>query len=139
MKRHTYVATIAALMTSAEQEAAALGDEQPGAEHLLLAAAGLDDSTAAIGVTPASVRAAIVAVHARALGADVELPVSTRPLRGVYRAADSLKEVFQRTRALSKGEPLTALHVLRAAAERRHGTVALVIDELGIDRDGLAS
>lgn len=61
MKRHTSVATIAALLTSAEQEAAALGDEQPGAEHLLLAAA------------------------------------------------------------------------------RRHGTVALVIDELGIDRDGLAS
>ena len=137
MKRHTSVATIAAPMTSADPEAAALGDQQPGAEHLLLAAAGLDDSTAAIGVTPTSVRAAIVAVHARAFG--VELPESTRPLRGAYRSADSLKEVSQRTRVLSKGEPLSALHVLRAAAERRHGTVALVIDELGIDRDGLAS
>ena len=139
MNRLSSVATIAALLTSAEREAAALGDEQPGAEHLLLAAAGIDGTTTSLGVTPSSVRAAILAVHARALGAEVELAPSTRQLSGPYRSAESLKEVFQRTRVLSKGEPLTALHVLRAAAERRHGTVALVIDELGIDRDGLTS
>lgn len=115
MNRLSSMATIAALMTSAEQEAAALG------------------------VTPHSVRATILAVHARALGAEVELAPSTRRLSGPYQSAESLKEVFQRTRVLSKGEPLTALHVLRAAAERRHGTVALVIDELGIDREGLSS
>ena len=109
------VQTIATLLGSAESEAAALGDTQPGAEHLLLAAAALDDSVAAFGVTPDAVRAAIRAVHARALGADIELAPS-EPARGAYRGASSLNEVFQRVRTLSKGEQLTALHVLRAAA-----------------------
>jgi hypothetical protein len=75
MNRRSSVATIAALMTGAEHEAAALGDDEPGAEHLLLAAAALDDSIAPLGVTPDAVRAAIVAVHARALGAEIELAI----------------------------------------------------------------
>lgn len=133
------VMTIAALMKAAEQEAAALGDEQPGAEHLLIAALGLDDSTTTLGVTCDDARSAIRAVHATALGAEVAMTPSTRPLTGVYRSSNSLQEVFQRTRVLSKGERLTGMHVVRAAAEREHGTVALVIDELGIDRAGLSA
>lgn len=128
------VTTIAALLTAAEREAAELGDEQPGAEHLLVAALDLDESTVALGVTANDARAAIRAVHARALGADLALTPSARPLAGAYRSTNSLQEVFQRTRVLSKGTRLTGMHVVRAAAEREHGTVALVIDELGILR-----
>lgn len=131
------IATISALLKAAEQEAAAMGDEQPGAEHLLVAALGLDDTVAPLGVTADDARAAIVRVHATALGAHVDLPPSSRPLTGVYRSSASLQEVFQRARVLSKRERLTGLHVVRAAAERENGTVARVIDELGIDRDGL--
>lgn len=133
------IATIAALLSAAEKEAAALGDEQPGAEHLLVAALDLDDSTTALGVTAGDARAAIRAVHARALGADVTLTPSTRPLAGAFRSTNSLQEVFQRTRVLSKRQQLTGMHVVRAAAERERGTVALVIDELGIDRAELGA
>jgi hypothetical protein len=119
-------------MTAAEREAAELGDEQPAAEHLLVAALALDESTRGLTVTSEDARAAIRAVHARALGADLALTPSSRTLRGAYRSSVSLQEVFQRVRVLSKGEPLTGMHVVRAAAEREHGTVALVIDELGI-------
>ena len=128
------ITTIASLLAAAERVAAALGDEQPGAEHLLVAALELDDSTRGLGVTADDARAAIRAVHASALGGDVPLPPSGRPLRGAYRGSTSLQEVFQRTRVLSKREHLTGMHVVRAAAERERGTVALVIDELGIDR-----
>lgn len=128
------VTTIAHLLTAAEREAAALGDEQPGAEHLLVAALELDDSTSALGVTADDARAAIRAVHGRALGADVTLTPSKRRLGGIFRSSNSLQQVFQRVRVLSKGERLTGMHVVRAAAERDRGTVALVIDELGIDR-----
>lgn len=132
------ITTIAALLGAAEREAAALGDEQPGAEHLLVAALDLDDSTESLGVTADDARAAIRAVHARSLGADVPLVASKRPLAGLFRSSNSLQQVFQRVRVLSKGEPLTGMHVVRAAAERDRGTVALVIDELGIDRAGLS-
>jgi hypothetical protein len=130
----TDVKTIATLLQAAERIAAELGDEQPGAEHLLAAALDLDESTVALGVTADDARAAITAVHARSLGSDIALTPSTRPLSGVYRSANSLQEVFQRTRMLSKGTRLTGMHVVRAAAERERGTVALVIDELGISR-----
>lgn len=130
--------TIASLLTAAEREAAALGDEQPGAEHLLVAALDLDDSTSGLGVTADDARAAIRMVHSRALGADVPLTPSKRPLAGLFRSSNSLQQVFQRTRVLSKRERLTGMHVVRAAAERERGTIALVIDELGIDRAELA-
>lgn len=40
------IRTMKALFTAAENEATALGDEQPGAEHLFLAALTLDDASA---------------------------------------------------------------------------------------------
>jgi hypothetical protein len=129
--------TIAALLNAAEREAAELGDATPGAEHLLAAAAELDDSVAHLQVTTSAVRTAIRAVHARALGAEFDLPATGPATRGPFRGDTSLQQVFQRVRTLSKAEPLTALHVFRAAAEREHGTVALVIDELGLDRDAV--
>ncbi len=48
------IALIAALLTTAENEARALGDSEPGAEHLLLAALLVDDSSArdALGAVP---------------------------------------------------------------------------------------
>ena len=73
---------IAALLTTAEQEARALGDAEPGAEHLLLAALLVNDPSARealatlAAVDAAAVRSAIVAVHSASLA---DLHRCTRP------------------------------------------------------------
>lgn len=144
-----------ALFPATEQEAAALGDEQPGPEHLLLGALSLpDDSTArdalaSLHVTPQDVRAAIGRVHADALTAvdvatDAGLATSSsaggRRLEGPYRSTGLGQEVFRRAVALSKEDTpavLRAAHVVLAVAEQEHGTVARVLAAVGIDRRAL--
>ena len=135
------IALIAELLTTAENEARALGDPQPGAEHLLLAAALVDDPSArdALGVDGAAVREAIIAVHAEALAAvsitTNEQAAPLPPARGVYRSEVSTQEVFQRARRLARRSPtgLRAAHVLIAVAERQHGTAARVLQRLGLE------
>lgn len=149
------IRTMKALFTAAENEATALGDEQPGAEHLFLAALTLDDASArsalaTLGVTAEEVRSAIVRVHATALdaiGVDGGTdrvpgqPDSSRPLTGPYRSTGSARDLFQRARRLSaadKPAKLRAGHVAIAAAEAQHGTLARLLDLLSIDRSRLA-
>lgn len=136
------IAFIAALLTTAENEARALGDPEPGAEHLLLAALLVDDPTArqALDVDAAAVRDAIGAVHAEALAA-VSITVDEQaqpvpPARGVYRSEVSAQEVFQRARRLARRSPtgVRSAHVLLAVAEREHGTAARVLQRLGLER-----
>ncbi len=161
---------IAQLLTIAESEARALGDPEPGAEHLLLAALLVDDgsgrdaianatssgtqapaSGTAVGATAVdattvdatTVRTAIAAVHAASLSAigvaAPDLDTALPPARGVYRSEVSGREVFQRARVLSKRSPsgLRSAHVVLAAAERERGTVARVLEYLGVDRVAL--
>ncbi len=137
---------IAALLTLAETEARALGDAEPGAEHLLLAALLVDDPTArdALATQGAvdadAVRTAIAAVHAASLTAvgvtAPDLEAALPAASGIYRSEVSAQEVFQRARVLSRGSRsgLRSAHVLAAAAERERGTVARVLEHLGVDR-----
>ena len=133
---------IADLLTTAEAEARALGDAQPGAEHLLLAALLVGDSSArdALALDAATVREAITATHSDAL-ASVEITTDASgsplpPARGVYRSEVSTQEVFQRARRLSRrsSSGLRSAHVLLAVAEREHGTAARVLQRLGLER-----
>ena len=145
------IRTMKALFTAAENEATALGDEQPGAEHLFLAALTLDDDSArsalaTLGVTTDQVRSAIARVHATALGAiGVDAGTdgmlgragSPRPLTGLYRSTGAAQDLFQRARRLSAADKparLRAAHVVIAAAEAEHGTVARLLQLLDIDR-----
>ncbi len=136
---------IADLLTIAEKEARALGDAEPGAEHLLLASLLLDDASArtAIGTDAPAARDALRAVHATALAAaavvDTSSESSLPPAHGVYRSRVSAQEVFQRAKSLARRSPtgLRAAHVLIAVAEREHGTAARLLDQLGIDRGAL--
>ena len=149
------IRTMKTLFTAAENEANAMGDEQPGAEHLFLAALTLDDASArsalaTLGVTTDQVRSAIARVHATALGAigvdagtDGMLgrPGSPRPLTGPYRSTGSAQDLFQRARRLSaadKPATLRAGHIAIAAAEAEHGTVARLLELLDIDPARLA-
>jgi len=147
-----------ALFTAAEQEAAELGDEVPGAEHLVLAVLALPDDSArrafaTFDVTAADVRTAITQTHTlalRSVGIEAEVeptqpsprtgPLPTRT--GPYRSTGSLQDVFQRAVALSKegagpGHELRSAHVVWAAAEAEHGTVSRALRQLAVDRSDL--
>lgn len=157
------IRTIDALLTTAERESVALGDEIPGAEHLLLAALALPDGTArtaigTLGLTDADVRRAVVEVHAGALrglglaiGEDDRLPDVTPaatpdgasvPLgRGAYRSTPTAQRVFQRAVELSKHRRpaiLRGADVVAAVGELTAGTAARALDLLAVDRAALA-
>ena len=147
------VRTIKRLLTQAEAEARGSGEEMPGPEHLLLAAIGLPDGTAAralqrFGIDSPRLRAAIEEVHASALataGIDVlHAPDSPPALRGSatgpFRSTAQAQQVFQEAVALStstKPRRLQGAHVVAAACDLRHGTVARALAALGVERDQL--
>ncbi len=139
------VRLIADLLTTAENEARALGDPEPGAEHLLIASLLLDDASArtALGVEAPAARDALRAVHADALAAaavdDSASDASLPRARGLYRSRASTRDVFRRAKTLARRSPsgLRSAHVLIALAEREHGTAARVLTHLGIERGAL--
>ena len=139
--------TVAALLEAAEREAHAMGDELPGAEHLVLAALVDSDESGRVllGVDADQFRHAVDTVHAEALKT-IGLHPDTFPAlpavaRGrVYRGEESLGEVLERARLLarqSRPQGLRTSHIIRAAAHREHGTTARAFDLLHVDRDSL--
>ena len=149
MTRIDDVRLISELLTTAEREARSAGDEQPGAEHLLLAASMTGDDTARHALArwdagPDRIRAAIEAVHAHAL-ATVGLPGSSAapistPAAGLYRSDANAQRVFTRAGELArKRRPkgLRTAHVLLAVAELEEGTARRVLRELRISPDAL--
>lgn len=147
------LATMDHLFPIAEQLALAEGIEQPGAEHLVVAALHLDDQVAAevlaeVNLDRAALHAAFIEQHEAALrwagvaadddAIDAKLPGPTSPT-GVYRSQGSMQQVFQRAVEFAKrdGLPIDSGHVLLAAIESDHGVVARALDRIGIDRDDL--
>lgn len=147
------LATMNTLFPLAERIARDDGIDQPGADHLLLAALDLDDGVAkaalnAFDVDQEQLRNAIVAQHETALRscgviADdnaiaATLPPSARPT-GPYRTQGSLQTAFQHAVALAKRAktPLNSGHVLLAVTKADHGCVARSLDHLGVDRASL--
>jgi ATP-dependent Clp protease ATP-binding subunit ClpA len=145
--------TIRHLLENAETIARRDGLVQPGAEHLVLAALDLPDGTAraALERTGSSADAFASAVreqHAAALDAvgvvvddeliDAGLPEPGR-CTGVYRSETSAQELFQRAGADARAEGggLLGAHVVRAAAELEHGTVARAFRHMGVDARAL--
>ncbi|MYW00526.1 Clp protease N-terminal domain-containing protein [Streptomyces sp. SID3343] len=134
------------LLTEAEREARALGEESPGPEHLLLAALAAPDASgrdalAASNITVEDVRRSLAETRSAALrsvGIDTDaIPeVSPGPApRGPYRATGSANDVFQRAIALAKSarpKKLRTAHVVIAVAELEHGTAARALRNLGV-------
>ncbi|SHF98414.1 Clp protease N-terminal domain-containing protein [Geodermatophilus nigrescens] len=145
------VRTIEQLLTTAEAEARAGGEDAPGAEHLLLAATTLPDGTAGralarVGVEPQRLRAAVEEAHAGALAAvGIEAgPAPAAPAlqaapTGAFRSTPQAQQVFQDAVALAKAGRggLTGAHVVVATARLEHGTAARALAALGVDRDRL--
>lgn len=138
----------------AERLALEEGLPEPGAEHLLLAAVGLEDGSALralarVGVEPATLRQAIasqqraalesVGVHADDDAIGAALPQPPERPGGVYRSAASAQALFQRVKALAVADrqPMLSAYFVLAAMEIEHGTIPRAFAELGVTRPKL--
>ncbi len=157
MKMLRDMRTIRELLTGAERIGRSMGDDEPAAEHLLLAAVDLPDNSArrvlaAVGVDREGLHAAVLDEHAAGLvaaGLDEEKaralsaspPLEPAEGRGLYRSRPSAQEAFQAAGALARSqkERLAGVHVVAAVAAMEHGTVARILDRLGVDRASLAA
>lgn len=158
MSRLDDMRTIKQLLEGAEREARSMGEEEPGAEHLLLSALLLPDGAAqrllgAHGVDHERLRSAIIAEHGRALvgiGLDekrADALTAPHPLdppqgRGLFRSRPSAQEAFRAAATLARRDRRSGLngaHVVAAVADMEHGTSARALDALGVDRAGLAT
>ena len=159
--------TIKQLLTDAERIAREMGQEEPGAEHLLLSAIALPDGSASrvlnsLGVDAERIRAALRDEQADALvaagmpreraaalaepeplspGADPIAFACPHPGAApiVYGAGLSAREVFQEAGRLARAskQRLAGAHVVAAIAVLERGTMPRVLDRLGVDREQL--
>ncbi|MFS0701122.1 Clp protease N-terminal domain-containing protein [Cellulomonas sp. 179-A 4D5 NHS] len=138
------------LLPQAEREAARLGDDLPGLEHLVLAAATMaDDDTAraaldTVGVTPGRLREAIAQVHQEALaaiGLATSASPTVAPTSRIHRSSGAAQEAFQEAVALAKGDgdQVRGGHVIIAAAAQSEGTFARALKLLGVARRDLVA
>ena len=148
------VGTLKTLCETAEAHARRAGQDQPGAEHFVLAALDLQDGTAraAFARLDADANAFVTAIerqHRDALAgvgiapqAWPEPPADAAgaPATGLYRAQPSGQALMQ---ALAKrreraGEiPLIGAHVLAAATEAAQGITARALQAMGVDAAAL--
>lgn len=142
--------TMNVLFPRAEQIARDDGIDQPGAEHLLLAALELDDGIARAAlqmfdIDSVSLRTAIAGQHDEALRsigviADDNAVAAALPAGGTatgpYRSQGSMQAAFQRAVALAKRDRCSVHsgHLLLGVIEADQGTVARSLDHLGVDR-----
>jgi ATP-dependent Clp protease ATP-binding subunit ClpA len=156
MKMLDDMRTIKQLLTDAERIARELGEEEPGAEHLLLSAIGLPDGSAAralgtVGVDADRLRAALREEQADALVTAgvprdaAEAMTEPAPLGPagtplLYAAGPSAREVFQEAGRMARAskQRLAGAHVVAAVAELERGTLPRVLDRLGVDLGRLA-
>jgi hypothetical protein len=145
--------TLKTLCEAAEQHARRAGQDQPGAEHFVLAALDLPDGSArrAFGKLHADAGAfagTIEAQHREALAAVglapaawPEPPAATgAPAAGLYRAQPSgqaLLRALARQRERAVDIPLIGAHVLAAAAEPAQGITARTLRAMGVDAAAL--
>jgi ATP-dependent Clp protease ATP-binding subunit ClpA len=147
--------TIKQLLTDAERIARELGEREPAAEHLLLSAMGLPDGTATralgrVGVDADAIRTALVAEQAdalataglprdraEALAAPAPLGDAGTPL--LYGAGPTARDAFRAAgdAARRSKQRIRGAHVVAAIADTDRGTIARVLDRLGVDRDQL--
>jgi len=148
--------TIKQLLTDAERIAREMGEEEPGAEHLLLSAIGLPDGSAgralgSLGVDAERIRTALRDEQADALVSagvpreTAEAMADPDPLGPagaplLYGAGPSAREVFQEAGKLARSskQRLAGAHVVTAIAGLERGTVPRVLGLLGVDRQRLA-
>lgn len=148
-------ATIKALALRAEAQANSTGQREPGAEHFVLAALELPDTTASqvfeqLGLTPERFRAAIEEQYRTAL-ANVGVPVDAvaglesegvqvPAGRGLYRTQASAqalmtvlsRDVMPKAQERNAAAALCGAHVLVAASRATRGVCARAFEAMGV-------
>ena len=144
------------LFPAAEAEAAAMGEKEPGAEHLVLVALDFQEGSARrvferVGADPDHFRDAVASQHAAALrsigveddtaGIDGQLPQPMKHRAGVYRSAPSARHVFPEVVRLVKRDKsrLSGAYILLVASQMEYGTTARALAAMGVDRDELGA
>ena len=144
------------LFPAAEAEAAALGEKEPGAEHLIMASLEFQEGSARrvferVGADPDQFRQAVTSQHAAALrsigieddGAktDEQNPPPPEQPNSVYRSAPSARQVFPEVVKLVKRDKsrLSGAYILLVASQMEHGTTARALAIMGVDRSELAA
>lgn len=148
--------TIKALCLEAERQARQSGEQEPGAEHFLLAAIELPDGSARqvfarLGVDADAVRGAVAAqydnalrnvgVDPRVLNSTIGDSTVTMRTATLYRAKPSGASVMQALAALRRSDsdgPLLGAHVLIAVAGMNEGVAIRTLRALGIEPSELA-
>jgi ATP-dependent Clp protease ATP-binding subunit ClpA len=140
--------TIRTLCEAAEAYALEDRQQQPGAEHFLLAALDLKDGTARLafqrtGADPEGLKPAIEQQYAAALhsiGIHVALAANRdeaspkRAETGAYQAAPSGQEVMQALADSRQGHgPLLGAHIVAIVATMPHGVAARALRGMGVD------
>ncbi|MFH8370967.1 Clp protease N-terminal domain-containing protein [Streptomyces sp. NPDC018031] len=145
------VATMNALLNTAEDLALRAGESLPGPEHLLLSALALPDGTARraferLGADPDAFAPAIARAHADALAAvgvhvadeaslDADVARNRSPKRGVMRTTAPAQEAFQAATKQAKAEKsrLLGAHVVAAVAGQEQGTAVRALRVMGVE------
>jgi ATP-dependent Clp protease ATP-binding subunit ClpA len=140
--------TIRQLCEIAEAHALQDRQQEPGAEHFLLAALDLEDGTARLafqrtGANPEGLKRAIehqyeAALHsvgiAVAPAANSDDVAPERSALGPYEAAPSGQEVMQALAdSRQRHEPLLGAHIVAIVAAMPHGVAARALRIMGID------
>jgi len=145
-----------ALFPAAEAEAAAMGEKQPGAEHLILVSLDFEEGSARrvferAGGNPDQFRDAVVEQYDEALrsvgideaGAEIDdrLPGPPDRTAAVYRSAPSAREVFPEVVKLVKRDKsrLSGAYLLLVASQMEYGSTARALASMGIERGVLAA
>ena len=144
------------LFPAAEAEAAAMGEKEPGAEHLILVSLDFQEGSARrvferVGADPDQFRAAVVAQHDEALrtvgiddpGAGINDALPPPPGRptAIYRSAPSAREVFPEVVRLVKRDKsrLSGAYLLVVASQIEFGNTTRALAAMGVDRDELVA
>lgn len=142
--------TVSRLISNAETQANALGEETAGAEHYVLSALELPDGSAknifsALGITTSDFKDAINKQYESALnsvGFDAEA-VSAEPitnkkvLPGTHPSGKQLMKSLHALKKNDKDRPLLGAHVLEVVADIKYGVVTRVFKELDVTPENL--
>ncbi len=146
--------TINKLIPGADEQAHLMGEEKPGAEHLLLSALELPDGTAQriferIGINPEQFQMALKTQYNDALNAigidskmmtDAPEPVIfSRVLHDSQPSGKMVMKALYALKSHDKDRPLLGAHVVEVVARMKHGVAARAFKIMGIDQNVILS
>lgn len=152
--RFSDMKTIAKLIPGADEQARAMGEEKPGAEHFVLSALNLEDGTAMrvfskLGVDSKKFKNAIkdqyhealdsIGIHSESTSIEPDSVPSNKIFLESQPSGENLMKLLVTLKKEDKQRPLTGAHVLIVAASAQYGVVPRALKSLNIDKELLVN